>query len=954
VAACSAPGKGALIMAISTDMQAPKDISTVSIFVSEGPDVKFDYVGVVTPLGTVSLPSTLALVEPADPSTQIQIRVIGYNGQTAKVLRDIQTTVPHERTALLRVPLDFIDLGSVPTNPPQMLPDMNYPLSTTYSVADGISTFDPDTIASTCDPNLLCKTGGDCMTMVNGICASAVVVSDQLPDYQDSLVFGSGGNPNNPGAGCFDVQGCFASPTLVTGVTFSGTTSAPNNCTFPLPALGGTSAAKDAGAMSDAAVAEDGAAPEADASADAALSGGSSSGGSSSSGSSSSGSSGGSSSGSGDIITDSGEGSGGTGVTCETLNCGAATPVCCVDIETNQTSCQPTDSDCAAVGGQPETSGTDAGGDAATHDAGEPLSVEITLSDTVDAALADGGTFQGDQGSVSDAGTSQGNTGTATGSTTSGSLSSLNFAMVTTNMIGVCNAQGQCFVPVENDPNEGWSVNGNTVTLAAGVCAQLMNNSAQLFMADNPMFPTKTESQPVCEPATLGGDAGPENAGDASAFATPDGSLQGMTPDAGTRSGGGFGGADSSTTTTFDATASSPPQDAGSGTGTTGSAGFPDTGAPGVDAASALTGVASIVAGPITTCAVLVSGNVDCWGLVVGASMPTATPEPLAGLTGISTGAIGGTQSSEFACELENSTPLCEGSNSSGQLGNNGTADSDTPVAVQGITGATSIGAGTAFACALIDGTVECWGDNTYGELGNGMNVSSPTPVSVNGITMATQIAVGSDFACALISGGTVECWGDNTYGVLGNIDGGTSSSTPVVVTGFPDVVPTQIAAGENHVCVLTAQGVYCWGDNTFDQLGMGGAGAGASSSTPVESSALTSTTAVAAGGNETCIILQEGQVACWGSNAEEQLGVASGSMSETQTPVGVTNATAIAVGGEHACALIQGGMVKCWGYNIAGEIGTGSLSPTAVVPPQVVVGAGSGLPASEDAAAAP
>src|ERR1700722_9532990 len=88
---CSATPKGSLMLAISTDMQTPKDISIVSIFVSEGSTVKFDYVGRVLPNGTVSLPSTLALVEPEDPNAQIQIRVIGFNEQTPRVLRDVET-----------------------------------------------------------------------------------------------------------------------------------------------------------------------------------------------------------------------------------------------------------------------------------------------------------------------------------------------------------------------------------------------------------------------------------------------------------------------------------------------------------------------------------------------------------------------------------------------------------------------------------------------------------------------------------------------------------------------------------------------------------------------------------------------------------------------------------------------------------------------------------------------
>jgi hypothetical protein len=61
---CSAPSKGALILEISTNMQAPKDIDVVSLYVETDSVPKFDYLGRVRPQGTVDLPSTLAIVEP--------------------------------------------------------------------------------------------------------------------------------------------------------------------------------------------------------------------------------------------------------------------------------------------------------------------------------------------------------------------------------------------------------------------------------------------------------------------------------------------------------------------------------------------------------------------------------------------------------------------------------------------------------------------------------------------------------------------------------------------------------------------------------------------------------------------------------------------------------------------------------------------------------------------------
>ena len=89
---------GAVMLAISTDMQTPKDIDVVSIFVSTGGVTKFDYLGRVLPDGTLSLPSTLALVQPDDPSSQVHIRGIGF-----RTADQIAAKLGIEKTALIRV-----------------------------------------------------------------------------------------------------------------------------------------------------------------------------------------------------------------------------------------------------------------------------------------------------------------------------------------------------------------------------------------------------------------------------------------------------------------------------------------------------------------------------------------------------------------------------------------------------------------------------------------------------------------------------------------------------------------------------------------------------------------------------------------------------------------------------------------------------------------------------------
>ena len=225
--------KGALILAMSTDMQTPKDISVVSVYITTNGAPKFDYIGRVRPDGSVDLPSTLAIVEPDQQGAEVRIRVIAFQEQKARVLRDVLTTVPHQRTALLRMPLSFLDDGSVTgTLPSVYLPagpdDPN-------GAPEGDTLFQPDDP----DPTAADYMNARCdftkgLTSVDGVCQSAVVDSSSLPDYADAEVFGDGGSVGAPA--CFDVASCFARTAKVNGVATTGTA-----CSFALPP--GTTAA---------------------------------------------------------------------------------------------------------------------------------------------------------------------------------------------------------------------------------------------------------------------------------------------------------------------------------------------------------------------------------------------------------------------------------------------------------------------------------------------------------------------------------------------------------------------------------------------------------------------------------------------------------------------------------------------------------------------------------------
>ena len=215
---CSAPSKGALVLAISTDMQTPKDLNVVSVYVTTNGTPKFDYLGAIQPDGSVALPATLALVEPDTADAELRIRVIGFQNANARVLRDVLTTVPHQRTALLRLPLSFLDDGSGSgTIPANLLPIGS------DAAPEGDTTFDPTQVMSKCDFDKQ-------QTSINGVCASAIVDSSMLETFDTNDVYGDGGlTSSGAPTSCFDVATCFQGATSPANLDTQA-------CTFPLPA----------------------------------------------------------------------------------------------------------------------------------------------------------------------------------------------------------------------------------------------------------------------------------------------------------------------------------------------------------------------------------------------------------------------------------------------------------------------------------------------------------------------------------------------------------------------------------------------------------------------------------------------------------------------------------------------------------------------------------------------
>jgi hypothetical protein len=141
------------------------------------------------------------------------------------------------------------------------------------------------------------------------------------------------------------------------------------------------------------------------------------------------------------------------------------------------------------------------------------------------------------------------------------------------------------------------------------------------------------------------------------------------------------------------------------------------------------------------------------------------------------------------------------------------------------------------------------------------------------------------------------------------------------------------VSAGVANTCaVLTNAAVECWGSNVDGQLGNG---AHTVSARPVRVSLQGNAIGVAVGLAHACALMQGGVVQCWGSNANGQLG--DGKTVDSPVPVRVEGlsgfATAIAAGDAHTCALLRSGRIQCWGWNVEGQLGdgTGADSSTPV-----------------------
>jgi alpha-tubulin suppressor-like RCC1 family protein len=363
----------------------------------------------------------------------------------------------------------------------------------------------------------------------------------------------------------------------------------------------------------------------------------------------------------------------------------------------------------------------------------------------------------------------------------------------------------------------------------------------------------------------------------------------------------------------------------------------------------------AISAGTLHSCALLNTGGISCWGYNGGGQLGSGTTvsSNAPGVTvtlpndanGNPTTAVAVTADNFHTCALLNTGAVtCWGENFMGQVGTNSNGANVTspiaPVALPGGMAVTAVAAGLHHSCSLLStGDVSCWGLNDFGQLGNNSLANSSVPVGPielpDGAT-ATAIAAGFYHMCAVLNTGGVSCWGRNTSGQLGN-NSFVGSSVPVGPIGLPgEATATSIAAGVFHSCaVLNTGGVSCWGAPRG--LGIDSSSGRPSPVGPIGLPGGATATAIAAGSEHGCALLNTGGVSCWGYNVFGQLG--NNDTWDSLVPVGPIGlpggATATAIGGGYwfSCALLNTGGVSCWGRNDFGQLGNNSSAARSLVP---------------------
>lgn len=278
----------------------------------------------------------------------------------------------------------------------------------------------------------------------------------------------------------------------------------------------------------------------------------------------------------------------------------------------------------------------------------------------------------------------------------------------------------------------------------------------------------------------------------------------------------------------------------------------------------------------------------------------------------------------------EDGTLWSWGANTGGQLGLNDSIPRSSPTQIPGTQWTCSITAGTRHAGAIkTDGTLWVWGSNSGGRLGTNNVISTSSPVQVPGNQWCALSFIGyyrSDHnyvaSFALKTNNTLWAWGRDAYGTLGlNLPTYSCKSSP---TQIPGTQWTFVAAGGSSVMATKSNGsLWMWGENRYGSLGDNSI---IDRSSPVQipgtwiQPSSGSGFADAVGARKT-----DGTLWMWGNNSYGTLGDITTIKRSSPVQIPGSQWSDFSVGCSFAFSTKTDGTLWGWGRNTAGRLGNNS-----------------------------
>ena len=360
------------------------------------------------------------------------------------------------------------------------------------------------------------------------------------------------------------------------------------------------------------------------------------------------------------------------------------------------------------------------------------------------------------------------------------------------------------------------------------------------------------------------------------------------------------------------------------------------------DSSTAGTHASVLATGNSHSCAILENGSAMCWGLDNygqlgdgGDATNLIKPTSFVSIDEGKTVAQIYARQLRTCIILDDNSASCWGFNEDGQAGDNSTNTYKSPsveVEFPQGKGVKSMGMGLKHTCAILeDDTLTCWGLDSHGALGNGDSDTSdkytPQTITTPSDRKVVKVKPGATHTCILLDDGGVMCWGRDNVGQLGNGDTSDTIHTPSSNVELPEGrAATDLSVGDHHSCALLDNGsITCWGLNNYGQLGENTT---TNRPIPVYAHLPTGSPAVSVsvGPHNSCAILENSSVYCWGHNHFGRLGIGvTGGIYQLPMFVeGATNVVDLSLDYDHTCALSENGSISCWGRSKYGPLGIG------------------------------